>query len=76
MELVDTQPLPKFATRAYTVTLSPPEGEGKAGCEGLLASGAEGARLEAAAAEAAEKAARKGELCVAQRHEIHFMKLT
>ena len=61
MELVDSQPLPKFATRAYTVTLAPPEGEGKAGCEGLLASGAEGARLEAAA-EAAEKAARKGEL--------------
>ena len=62
VELVDTQPLPKFTTRAYTLTLSPP-GEGEAGCEELLASGAEGARLEAAAAaEAAEKAARKGEL--------------
>ena len=62
MELVDTQPLPKFATRAYTLTLAPPAGEAKAGCEGLLASGHEGARLEAAAAQAAEKAARKGEL--------------
>ena len=62
MELVDTQPLPKFATRAYTLTLAPPEGEAEAGCEGLLASGAEGARLEAAAAEAAEKATRKAEL--------------